>query len=105
MNPQITGLEKLLATGRDNDLLRFGLGNAYLQQGQTEQAITHLQAALIFNPNYSAAWKLLGKALTDTGQTEAARQAYLDGIAAAEKTGDKQALREMQVFAKRLSVK
>ncbi|NNM00711.1 MAG: hypothetical protein HKO62_08180 [Gammaproteobacteria bacterium] len=54
------------------------------------------------NPDYSAAWKLLGKALASAGDTAAARTAYESGIACAERMGDKQAQREMQVFLKRL---
>ena len=49
-------LEKLLARGVDNALLRFGLGKAYLDSGKPEQAAEHLQKCLGFDPNYSAAW-------------------------------------------------
>lgn len=54
------------------------------------------------DPKYSAAWKLLGKALADNGQDAEALQAYRDGIGVAEARGDKQAAKEMTVFAKRL---
>ena len=54
------------------------------------------------DPKYSAAWKLLGKALSDSGQDAAALQAYRDGIVVAEARGDKQAAKEMTLFAKRL---
>jgi len=45
---------------------------------------------------------LLGKALSDSGQDAAALQAYRDGIVVAEARGDKQAAKEMTLFAKRL---
>ncbi len=96
-------LEKLLADGKDSALLRFGLGNAYLGAGDALRAVEHLQHAVAFDPGYSAAWKLLGKALTATGLESEALAAYRDGIAAAERKGDKQALKEMQVFARRLA--
>jgi Flp pilus assembly protein TadD len=99
---QVEGLEKLLAAGRDGALLRFGLGNAYLAERNFEAAITHLRRALEFDPGYSAAWKLLGKALAGAGRNAEALQAYRDGISAAERKGDKQAQKEMQVFARRL---
>ena len=51
---------------------------------------------------YSAAWKLLGRALSDDGRAPEALEAYRSGIAAAEKKGDKQAGKEMAVFAKRI---
>ena len=98
----IEQLEKLLAQGQDNALLRFSLGNAYLQQGNTEQAITHLQLALDHDQTYSAAWRSLGQALSAAGQTDEALSVYEQGITVAEEKGDKQAVKEMQVFAKRL---
>ena len=96
-------LEKLLAAGKDGALLRFGLGNAYLANGEAMRAVEHLRQALVFDPDYSAAWKLLGKALAMAGLESEALIAYRDGIAAAERNGDKQALKEMQVFARRLA--
>jgi Tfp pilus assembly protein PilF len=96
-------LEKLLAAGKDSALLRFGLGSAYLATGDHLRAAEHLRRALVFDPSYSAAWKLLGKALTAAGLESDALAAYRDGIAAAERKGDKQALKEMQVFARRLA--
>jgi predicted Zn-dependent protease len=96
-------LEKLLAAGKDGALLRFGLGNAYFGAGDAPRAVEHLRCALAFDPDYSAAWKLLGKALAVAGLERDALAAYRDGIAAAERKGDKQALKEMQVFARRLA--
>ncbi len=96
-------LQKLLDGGKDNALLRFGLGFEYLRAGDAATAVLHLQRAVVFDPAYSAAWKMLGKALTQTGRNDEALSAYRNGIAAAEKKGDKQAMKEMQVFARRLA--
>lgn len=95
-------LEKLLARGVDNALLRFGLGKAYLDSGQPEQAAEHLQKCLGFDPNYSAAWKLLGQACQRLGMLEEARQAWHNGLEVARKRGDKQTEKEMTVFLRRL---
>lgn len=92
----------MLEAGQDNLLLRFGLGQAYLKEHQPQAAIEHLQKALEFDPEYSAAWKLLGKALAETGNNDEAIVTYEKGIAIAEKKGDLQAAREMRVFLKRL---
>ena len=54
------------------------------------------------NANYSAAWKLLGKAWVAAGDPAAALAAYQKGVVAAQQMGDKQTLREMQVFIRRL---
>jgi predicted Zn-dependent protease len=94
--------EKMLAQGKDNALLRYSLGNEYLKLGHLEVAREHLQAALAFDPRYSAAWKLLGKALSEAGALAEALETYRQGIAAAEAKGDIQAAKEMNVFAKRI---
>jgi predicted Zn-dependent protease len=103
MPTPIENLEKLLASGRDNALLRFGLGNAYAQEERWAEAIGHLQRAVEFDSGYSAAWKLLGKSRAASGDRDGALEAYRQGIAAAQRKGDKQALREMEVFARRLA--
>lgn len=95
-------LEAMLAGGQDNALLRFSLGSEYLKAQQPAQAVEHFRKCLQHDSKYSAAWKLLGQALTDTGQREEAVKVYEQGIKAAEEKGDKQAAKEMGVFLKRL---
>jgi len=94
--------EELLAAGKDSALLRFGLGSHYLKAGDRARAVEHLRAAVAQDAEYSAAWKLLGRALAEAGEREAAIAAYRDGIAAAGRRGDKQAAKEMEVFVRRL---
>jgi Tfp pilus assembly protein PilF len=96
-------LEALLAKGQDNALLRYSLGNEYLNSGEHALAATHLEQAVGHDPEYSAAWKLLGKARAALGLTAEARHAWEQGVAAANRKGDKQAEKEMQVFLKRLA--
>lgn len=98
----IANLEKLLGGPRDNALLRYSLGSEYLKAGEVTVAVKHLREALRRDPAYSAAWKLLGRALVDSGQREEALAAYREGIRTAEARGDKQAAKEMSVFARRL---
>lgn len=95
-------LEALLAQGQDNALLRFSLGQACLNCGKQRQAVEHFAAALEHDPEYSAAWKLYGRALSDCDENAEAAAAYQNGIAVAEKKGDLQAAKEMRVFLKRL---
>ena len=98
----IENFEKMLAQGKDNPLLRFSLGGEYLKAGTVDRAVAHLRAAVTQDCNYSAAWKLLGKALTAARDDAGAKEAYRNGIAAANAKGDKQAAKEMSVFLKRL---
>lgn len=98
----VDNLEKMLAAGKDDALLRFSLGGAYLTDGDWESAAAHLAKALEHDPGYSAAWKLYGKALAGAGRREEAMNAYREGIRTAEDKGDVQAVKEMKVFLRRL---
>lgn len=103
--PGIVNLEKLIGTPRDGALLRYSLGLEYLKAGEPERGIGFLRDALQRDPLYSAAWKALGKALADAGRTDEALTVYREGIEAARSRGDKQAEKEMSVFARRLEKK
>jgi Tfp pilus assembly protein PilF len=98
----VNSLEAMLTRGQDSALLRYGLGGEYLKLKLFDKAIEHLRKALQHDMKYSAAWKLLGQALTEAGNTDAAIRAYEDGIRIARENGDKQTAKEMAVFLKRL---
>lgn len=98
----IDNFEKMLAAGQDTALLRYSLGNEYLKIGDAVSAARHLQHAVQHDQGYSAAWKLLGKALAEVGDAAAAKQAFRTGIEVAERKGDVQAAKEMRVFLRRL---
>ena len=98
-------LRRLCGGPRDGALLRFSLGTALLGRGAPAEAALELRRALEFNPEYSAAWKLLGRALVEAGDPVQAQRAWSDGIAAAQRAGDVQAQKEMRVFVKRLEKK
>jgi len=95
-------LEKMLAGGRDDALLRFSLGGTCLKEGDAASAVLHLGRAVEQDPGYSAAWKLLGQALVAAGRRAEAAQAWTRGIETAASKGDIQAAKEMRVFLKRL---
>ena len=98
----LASFERMLAAGKDGALLRYSLGNEYLKCGDAPRAAEHLARAVSLDPAYTAAWKLYGKALAAAGRNADALAAYRSGIACAHARGDKQAEKEMQVFARRL---
>ena len=96
----VRNLEALLLQGKDSALLRFSLGSEYLKLKETWVAVHQLRRATEMDPNYSAAWKLLGKALTDAGAninladrsgetplTLAKRRGFKEMVAILEKAG------------------
>lgn len=98
----IENFEAMLAQGKDSPMLRFGLGQGYLQAGVPDKAVEHLNAAISQKRDYSAAWKLLAKAYEQQGNLTTALQTYRDGIEVAQQHGDLQAAKEMTVFARRI---
>ncbi len=99
---RIANFERMLASGQDNALLRYSLGDALLKAGRVKEALEHLARSVEMQPDYSAAWKVYARALAESGDTAAARDAYTRGIAVATEKGDVQAAKEMQVFLRRL---
>ncbi len=104
-SPMLANLLRLVGSTRDGALLRFSLGNEYHKLGDHDNAILQLREAVVRDPGYSAAWKLLGRALADAGCDAEALEAYRLGITVAEAKGDKQAAKEMTVFARRIEKK
>jgi Tfp pilus assembly protein PilF len=102
MGSPLENLEKLVGTPRDGALLRYSLGLEHLKAGNAARAIEHLQDAVARDPLYSAAWKALGKTLEQAARKADALEAYRRGIEAAKSKGDRQAEKEMSVFARRL---
>lgn len=98
----INNLRSQLGGPRDGAMLRYSLGNALLDAGDAAQAVLQLREALTFDAGYSAAWKALGKAQLAVGDSAAAADAWREGMGVAEKRGDVQAAKEMQVFLRRL---
>ena len=47
---KIDTFEKMLADGNDNALLRYSLGNEYVQAGNNAKAIEHLATAVELYP-------------------------------------------------------
>jgi len=98
----IENLQAMLARGQDTALLRFGLGQAYYKDNNFFHAVQHLLIAVEHDENNSAAWKMLGKTQVELNELDEAKQAFTRGIEVAEANGDVQAVKEMQVFLKRI---
>ena len=94
-------LEKMLANGRDDAMLRFGLGSAYFNEADYEQEAMHLESCLAQDENYSAAYKLLGKSYFKLGDMEKASSVFEKGLPIAQQQGDKQTEKEINVFLKK----
>ena len=101
MSGILNNLKNMLGTERENQLLHYSIGNEYLKSDALDLAEEHLRKALSLDPDYSAAWKVLGKTLNAAQKYEQAIDVFSQGILVAEKKGDVQAAKEMKVFLKR----
>lgn len=98
----LRSFERMLASGKDSALLRYSIGNEYAKANEWPAAIGALAEAVALDPTYTAAWKLYAKTLDQAGRRAEALDAYRRGIVIARQKGDRQAEREMTVFARRI---
>ena len=98
----IDALKRMIEGGRDGAMARLTLGEAMAREGDAQAAREHLQKAIEYDPDYSAAWRALGRLQLAAGDTGAAAQTFRDGLAAARRRGDMQIVRELEVRLKRL---
>ena len=94
--------EAQLAEGNDSALLRLSIAQQLSTAARFDEAIAHLQRALLLNPLYTAVWLALGQAFEKSGEIARAIGTYRSGIETAKKNGDKQAERQMGVYLNRL---
>ncbi len=93
---------ELIALEPTDTMLRFGLGELYMEAGDFAKAVEQFAEIVRLDAQYSAAYRYLGQAYTALERHAEARQIFTDGICVAEARGDLQTAKEMQVFLRRL---
>ena len=93
---RIEMFQEVLDIDPDDAVATFGLGKAYVQLNQYEDAIPHLHHATQIQKDFSAAFLDLGKCYEFLERNDEAQSAYTDGIAVASRKGDLMPLREME---------
>ena len=84
----------------DNDpngvMIWYGLANEYTKLEQWPEAVEALRHVIHLNPDYTAAYQMLGSALLSTGQRDEARRAWTAGVETANRTGAWKARQHME---------
>jgi uncharacterized protein HemY len=93
---------KLLEKDPENPMILFSLGNELFKEGEYAEARTHLRRAIENKPDYSVAYRTLGRAHYELHEDAEARRVFTEGREVAEKNGDLQTVREIDVFMRRL---
>ncbi|MBI3620775.1 MAG: tetratricopeptide repeat protein [Nitrospirae bacterium] len=103
MSTRIEQLEKILALDPNDPMTHFGLGGAYGEAQQWEQAVAAYRKAIELKPDYTAAHHGLTEALRALGRTDELRTALEKGIAVGTKTGDHIPTEKMKARLHRLN--
>lgn len=74
---------------------RYGLAMEHSRLGQTEAALEQFNRLLQLHPDYTNGYFMAAQALERAGRTGEAKKMLENGIAAAQRTGNRHALSEM----------
>jgi uncharacterized protein HemY len=81
-------------------MIWYGLSSEYFKAERWAEASDALQRVVQLNPDYTAAYQMLGTAFMNQNELEKARQAWRDGIEAATRTGAWKARQHMEGLLK-----
>lgn len=93
---RLVQLQKMLEKAPRDTFLLYGIGMEHKKSGALEKAIDSFNAVLAVDPGYCYAYYQRAQTYEQMGNMEAAKQTYLEGIAAAKRVGDAHALSELE---------
>lgn len=97
-NPRIEPLKRVLAIEPTDDVAWFGLGKAYMEDGNFEEAAKALQQCITVKPTYSAAYYALAQSLHKLGRIDECRAVADTGIAVSTKNGDAMVTKNLEML-------
>jgi predicted Zn-dependent protease len=77
-------------------MIWYGLASEYAKLERWSDAAGALQNVVQINPDYTAAYQMLGTSLVNQGRKEEARRAWTEGIEVARRTGAWKAQQHME---------
>ncbi len=101
-NPRIEPLKKVLAIDPIDDVAWFGLGKAYMEDGNFEEAAKALRQCVTVKPTYSAAYYALAQSLHKLGRIEECREVSVTGINISTKNGDAMVTKNLEMLKRSL---
>lgn len=93
---------KLLERDPNNPMVLYSLGSELFKEKRYLEAREYLSRAIQNKPDYSVAYRVLGRTLSELGEGAEARRVFDAGRAVAERNGDLQIVKEIDVFVRRL---
>ncbi len=83
-------------------MVLYSLGNELFKEKRYQEARDHLLRAVENKPDYSVAYRMLGRAHYELHENAEAREVFLKGRDVAQENGDLQTVKEIDVFLRRL---
>jgi tetratricopeptide (TPR) repeat protein len=99
---RIAVLKEGIRAEPDDPVGYYVLGMEYAKLRRHLDAIASFERALEKLPDYTAAFRELGKSQRDAGRIREAEETWGQGVVVAQKRGDTQTLKELLVLLKRL---
>lgn len=93
---------RLLDRDPDNPMVLYSLGSELFKEKKYPEAREHLKRAVENKPDYSVAYRMLGRTLYELREDKAARRTFEKGREVARGNGDLQTVKEIDVFMRRL---
>ncbi len=101
-NPKIEPLKKFLAMDPTDDVAWFGLGKAYMDDANFEEAAKALQQCVTVKPTYSAAYYALAQSLHKLRRIDECRTICATGIDVSTKNGDMMVTKNLEAMVQTL---
>jgi Tfp pilus assembly protein PilF len=95
-------LKSILAQDSRNTFARYALGMEYISSGETDSALQEFRAVLEVDANYANAFFMGAQALQQAERIPEAVQWLRDGIACAQRAGNRHAESEMLLLLEEL---
>jgi cytochrome c-type biogenesis protein CcmH/NrfG len=96
-------LSQILTQDPTNAFARYGLAMELVSQSRIPEALAEFDRCIADNPDYVPAYQMSAQTMAAHQQTEAAIARLHEGIAAANRTGNRHALAEMEALREDLT--
>jgi uncharacterized protein HemY len=100
--PRAQMFRRLLEKDPDNPMILCSSGIELFKEGRYPEAKEHLRRAIENKPDYSVAYRMLGRTHYELHENAEARRVFAKGREVAKENGDLQTVREIDVFLRRL---
>lgn len=84
---RLEAFEQMIEDNPNDPLIWYGLASEYLKVEKLDQAAEALRNVIKLNPQYTAAYQMLGSTLVTIGRNEEAVLVWKEGVEVAEKAG------------------